>query len=208
MTEEEARSWVEERFGAAACVTLDHIGALVRDEATRQNLIAPSTLDQMWSRHLTDSAQLVPLAQEREGSWIDIGTGAGFPGLVVAALFAGPVTLVEPRAKRANFLSDVVSALGLHATVIQRKVEAVPPQTAAVISARAVASSDALLTMSSHLRDPGTMYVLPRGQAGIAEVEELRRDWSGMFHVEHSVTDDRSIIITATGVAGRCSVSR
>lgn len=207
MTEEQARSWIEQRFGAAATDKVACIGELVRAESARQNLIAPSTLEHIWKRHLLDSAQLVPLAPGDARDWIDVGTGAGFPGLVVAALFDGSVTLVEPRAKRAAFLGEAAEALGLRAIVLQRRVEVVPARTAHVISARAVASAAALFDMTTHLRDAATCYLLPRGQAGAGEVEPLRRDWSGVFHVEHSVTDSSSVIITAQGVARRCSVS-
>lgn len=208
MTEEEARVWVADRFGATATDKVAAIGDAVRAEASRQNLIAPSTLDHLWSRHLTDSAQLVSLAGDASGPWVDVGTGAGFPGLVAAALFAGKVLLVEPRQKRASFLREVCDALGLdNAFVVQSRAESVAAAQAGIITARAVASADALLAMTAHLRGPRTRYILPRGQAGAGEVEQLRRTWRGMFHVEHSVTDEKSIIITATGVAGRCSVS-
>lgn len=207
MTEEEARDWVRERFGAERFGIVDAIGDRVRAESERQNLVAPSTIDHMWARHLTDSAQLLALAPTTANSWVDVGTGAGFPGLIVAALFDGITVMVEPRVKRAAFLSLLVDEFSLPATVHQQRIEVVRIQPADIISARAVASADALLRMTTHLRHEATMMILPRGQAGVGEVEPLRRDWRGMFHVEHSITDERSVIITATGVAARCSVS-
>lgn len=207
MTEEEARDWVRDHFGPERYAIVAAIGERVRQESERQNLIAPSTLETMWSRHLTDSAQLLRLAPADARRWIDVGTGAGFPGVVVAALFDGEVALVEPRGKRATFLKELVAAFSLTATVHQARAEAVALAPADVISARAVATTDALLRMTTHLRHAATMMILPRGQGGEREIEPLQRDWRGVFHVKHSLTDQRSIILTATGVAARCSVS-
>ena len=95
MTEDEARHWLRERFGEAGEARMDILAGLVAGEAVSQNLIAPSTLATMWSRHIVDSAQLIGLAADTEGDWLDIGTGAGFPGLVIAALTDRAVTLVE-----------------------------------------------------------------------------------------------------------------
>ncbi len=86
---------------------------LLRAEATRQNLIAPSTIEAVWDRHILDSAQLVRFEPRRGASWADIGSGAGLPGLIVALLTDGPITLIEPRRLRAEFLRTAVQQLGL-----------------------------------------------------------------------------------------------
>src|SRR5687767_5148678 len=87
--------------------------ALLRDGSTKQNLIAASTLDDLWERHIVDSAQLVRFEPKPAASWIDIGSGPGLPGVVVALLTDGPVTLVEPRRLRVEFLNRVVGELDL-----------------------------------------------------------------------------------------------
>jgi 16S rRNA (guanine527-N7)-methyltransferase len=101
MTEEEARQWIRERFGDVGTTRMEALAGLVAAEAVNQNLVAPSTLASIWSRHIVDSAQLIGLANEVQGDWLDIGSGAGFPGLVVAALTNRAVFLVEPRRRRA-----------------------------------------------------------------------------------------------------------
>lgn len=86
MTEEEARSWARASFGVSCETRLAEFGTLIVEENLRQNLIAPSTIDQLWSRHIVDSAQLLAFVGSERGPWLDIGTGGGFPGLVIACL--------------------------------------------------------------------------------------------------------------------------
>ncbi|MBW6528019.1 16S rRNA (guanine(527)-N(7))-methyltransferase RsmG [Sphingomonas sp. RHCKR7] len=201
MTEEEARDWVVGRFGKAAARRLDRFGALVIAENERQNLIAPATAARMWSRHLLDSAQLLTLAN-RPGDWLDIGTGAGFPGMVIAALSDRAVTMVEPRGRRVDFLETAVEELALdNATILRGRAETLPPHRYDVISARAVAALEELLTMTRQLRGADTRLILPRGRGAATEIELARSRWQGTFHVEHSVTDPESLIVIADGVS-------
>lgn len=204
MTEDEARAWVKERFDGAAIARLEALAALVIDESERQNLIGPSTLGTLWSRHIVDSLQLLPLATDPDGAWIDIGTGAGFPGLAVAA--AQPsrdMTLVEPRRLRAEYLRRGAALLGLdRVTVIQDKVERVA-RPAAILSARAVANIDRLFASAIQCADKNTVWLLPKGKSAREEVAQARGKWHGMFHVEHSLTDPESRIVVATGVRPR-----
>jgi 16S rRNA (guanine527-N7)-methyltransferase len=207
MTEDQARAWAGEHFPAAVD-RLDRFATIVTRETERQNLISPSTIPLIWSRHIVDSAQLLSFVPASATTWLDIGTGAGFPGIVAAILFDGHVTMVEPRAKRATFLREVVAALDIDATVIQSRVETTTPTPADIISARAVATVDALLTMTAHLRGGLTTYLLPRGRTGQDEIVKARGGWHGTFHVEQSITDPASTILIATGVRTRCSASR
>jgi len=106
MTEEEARDWLSARNVPRE--TLDSIGrflAFLKVEASQQNLIAASTIGSLWARHVVDSAQLLEHAGSW-ASWLDLGSGAGFPGLIVALLGEGRVTLIESRAKRVAFLRE------------------------------------------------------------------------------------------------------
>jgi 16S rRNA (guanine527-N7)-methyltransferase len=204
VTEDEARGWIEERHGAAGVDAMARLAALVRDEATRQNLIAPSTLDEIWTRHIVDSAQLIPLADASAGTWLDIGTGAGFPGLVVAALTDRSIWLVEPRKRRADFLSACCDALGVasRTTVVTGKVERIEVQ-AAVISARAVASLWELLAAAAHCSTWNTLWLLPKGRSAREEIASAQQSWHGVFHVERSVTDPESLIVIAKEVTRR-----
>ncbi len=207
MTEEEARHWVRETFGVSRETLLERFGALLVAESKHQNLIAASTIDTLWTRHLVDSAQLIPLAGNApRGAWIDIGAGAGLPGIVVAILVERPVVLVEPRARRVAFLREVADALGLtkRVTVQQSRIEAYhPTNRAAVISARAVAELSTLLASALHCSDSGTLWVLPKGRNAQSEVEAAAANWQGAFHVERSITEPASGVVIAQGVRPR-----
>ncbi|WP_341208015.1 16S rRNA (guanine(527)-N(7))-methyltransferase RsmG [uncultured Sphingomonas sp.] len=200
MTEEEARSWCDARFGADATQRLDAFRIMVLEENDRQNLISPASKDAIWSRHIVDSAQLVDHCPDQASTWFDIGSGPGFPGMIVALVTGLEVTLVEPRGRRIEFLHAVANALSVsNVTIEKAKAEAVSGR-ADIISARAVASIPNLVAMTSHLRHAKTRMILPRGQNGDSEVAALPAKWRAMFHVEQSVTDPASAIVIADGV--------
>jgi len=203
MTEDDARAWAEARFDPDSIGRLDQLAAIVTVESDQQNLIARSTLETIWVRHIVDSLQLVPLAPA-EGDWLDIGTGAGFPGLAVACVQPDrPFLLVEPRRLRADFLRDTAAALGLDAVeVITGKVESVET-TVGVISARAVAQIDPLLASAIQCARKETVWLLPKGRSAREEVARAKQRWQGMFHVEQSITDPESNIVIASGVRRR-----
>jgi 16S rRNA (guanine527-N7)-methyltransferase len=181
---------------------LEAYAALLREESVRQNLVSASTLDQLWNRHVLDSAQLVRFEPGADASWADIGSGAGLPGIVVACLVAGPVTLVEPRRLRAEFLHKLVESLDLNASVVCQKAERAMGRFD-VITARAVAPLTQLLKISQHLSTTKTVWALPKGRKAEAELVEAQRTWQGAFHVERSVTDAESFIVVATGVRAK-----
>lgn len=204
MSEAAARAWIGERFGVSRETQLAVLVDLVKREAERQNLVSAATLDAIWHRHVKDSAQLLRLAGESQGHWVDIGTGAGFPGLVVAVLTERPVTLVEPRGRRAAFLNHAIQALGLPDRVVveARRVEQVAG-SADLISARAVAPLTKLLAAAAHLSTAKTRWLLPKGRSAREEVAAAQRSWHGMFHVEQSLTDPESLIVIVEKVARR-----
>ncbi|NLS26900.1 Ribosomal RNA small subunit methyltransferase G [Sphingomonas sp. S2M10] len=207
MTEAEARLWVRERYGVSRETQLATFGSILTTEAEHQNLIARSTLESLWSRHLTDSAQLVPLSEGApQGAWLDVGSGAGLPGLVAALLTDRVVVLVEPRAKRVLFLRDAAERLGIadRVTVIGSKVESFRPALpVAVVSARAVAELSALMLSTVHCTDLSTVWLLPKGRSAQSEVDAARAKWQGRFHVEPSITQPDSGIVVATQIGAR-----
>ena len=182
--------------------TLIRYAALRKEESARQNLVSVSTLEDLWERHVLDSAQLVRFEPHSRASWADIGAGAGLPGVVIACLVQGRVTLIEPRRLRAEFLHKVCESLCLRATVVARKVERVEGKYD-VITARAVASLAQVLKISAHLSTRNTVWALPKGRSATRELAEARQAWQGAFHVEQSVTDADSQIVVATGVRAR-----
>ena len=181
---------------------LERYVALLREENERQNLVSAATLNAVWERHILDSAQLVRYAPHERASWIDIGSGAGLPGIVIACLVAGPVTLAEPRRLRAEFLHKAIESLELRATVQCAKAERVVGRFD-VIAARAVASLTQLLKISAHLSTRKTVWALPKGRSAPTELAEARLAWQGEFRVEPSVTDDESFIVVATEVRAK-----
>jgi len=213
MTEEEAKRWLDGRgwWSGQAGERLRTFVALLLEEADRQNLISQASRQQIWARHIVDSAQLLALLSPRDadGLWIDLGTGAGLPGLVIACLRESPLTLIEARPLRTAFLRRCVETLALdHVTVVTDKVERVVlGGPASVISARAFAPLDRLLILSSHLSDENTVWLLPKGRQAEKELEMVGRDWQAMFHVEHSLTDPESRIVTIRQLCRRAPAS-
>lgn len=207
MTEEEARQWIRDRYGVPRETLLERFADILRDESARQNLISAASLDQLWARHLVDSAQLLTLADAAgRGDWIDVGAGAGLPGMVVAILSDRAVVLVEPRAKRAEFLRQAADALQLtkRVTVIASRVEVYKPaRPAAIVSARAVSALPGLLQSTIHCTDSSTVWLLPKGRNAHSEVEAARHAWQGVFHVEPSITQLESGIVVAREVRPR-----
>lgn len=183
--------------------TLQRFLGLLAAANERHNLVSATTLSRAWDRHILDSAQLVRFEPFTGSTWLDVGSGAGLPGLVVAALVQGPVHLIEPRRLRAEFLVHAASELRLdNVSVHQRKVEKVSGSYD-VITARAVAPLPRLLEISAHLSTGKSRWILPKGRNARAELAGAKRSWHGVFHVEPSVTDKDSSIIVATGIRAK-----
>lgn len=176
--------------------------ALVRDEGVHQNLVSAKDLDHIWERHILDSAQLVRFEPSSPASWVDVGAGAGFPGLVIACLVFGPVTLIEPRRLRADFLHRAAESLQIEPNILCSKSERVRG-TFDVITARAVAALPRLFEISHHLSTRNSRWVLPKGRNAQSELADAQRAWQGRFHVEPSVTDSDSFIVIGTGVRAK-----
>ena len=204
--EAEARAWLASRADAPALARLETLVAALIDENQRQNLVARASLAQVWQRHIVDSAQLLHVSRETVagGPWLDLGSGAGFPGLVIAALQPGrPVTLVDSRRLRTEWLARAADALGLsNVEVILSRVEDIPARHWQVISARAFAPLERLLAMATRFSTPETLWLLPKGAKAQHELDALPADWIHMFHVEQSLTDPSAGIIIGQ-LAGR-----
>lgn len=150
------------------------------------NLVAPNTLSDIWGRHFLDSAQLLPLAPEGTARWLDLGSGGGFPGLVIAALGIPQVHLVESDQRKAAFLREAARAMGVAAAVHVKRIEAVEPAdlhramggAPQVISARALAPLAELLPRAYRLAGPQTIYLFPKGRQAEDELTEARRYWT------------------------------
>jgi 16S rRNA (guanine527-N7)-methyltransferase len=173
------------------------------------NLVANSTLPHVWTRHVADSLQLLPLAPGAT-RWIDIGSGAGFPGLVIACALAdvagAEVHLVESIQKKANFLRDCANTLGVPAIVHARRIEdfsKVSKRAFDVVTARAVAPLDKLLGYAIPLLKRGGVGLFPKGQDVEAELTAASKSWTIEADLIPSKTDSRGRIVRVRRAAKR-----
>lgn len=203
--EEEARRWLTSlpECDDVARERIERFIALLREENTRQNLVSKASLEEVWLRHIADSAQLLTHVPRGTGPWLDLGTGAGFPGLVIAMLRPEcEVLMVESRNRRAEWLDQARTGLGLeNARVAGSRLESVETRKMAVISARAFAPLDRLLGLSAGFSTKETFWLLPKGRSAQQELDELG-GWRHAFHVEQSLTDPEAGII-AGHLSGR-----
>ena len=198
MIEGEAHSWLVETFDVSR-ETQDRLEAFVaflKVEAQLQNLVSAATLDQIWSRHIVDSAQLLRFVSG-DGDWLDLGSGAGFPGLIVPMLSNHRVLLVESRAKRIDFLERAIVMLGMEdvAVVAGMPLERLETAPYSVISARAFAPLPRLLQLSYRFSTDNTMWLLPKGRNAVNELNDVHDHWNHDLTVEPSITDSEAGIL-------------
>ena len=200
--EEQARAYCAKLTDAAGMARLERLAAMVVAENTRQNLIAKASERDIWVRHLADSAQLLgSVPRETKSPWLDLGTGAGFPGLVIAALRPDlDLVLVESRKKRVDWLNGAAEGLGLTKCRTEgRRLEHVDSFDAATISARAFAPLPKLFALSARFSTRDTLWLLPKGRSAVQEVASLPAEVGRLFHVEQSATDPDAGIVIGTG---------
>jgi 16S rRNA (guanine527-N7)-methyltransferase len=174
--------------------------AIVTKWNSKINLIARSTEAEIWTRHIVDSAQIYDLAPSDARHWADFGSGAGFPGFVVACIAAEKnpslqITLVESDQRKCAFLRTASLELGLKPQILTQRIEAIPPLGADVVSARALASLDQLCAFAHrHLAPQGTA-LFPKGKTADQEVESARQNWQ--FHLTRiqSETDESACLL-------------
>ncbi|HEV2605417.1 MAG TPA: 16S rRNA (guanine(527)-N(7))-methyltransferase RsmG [Microvirga sp.] len=171
-----------------------------------KNLVGPATLQEVWSRHIADSLQLLTLVPDAK-LWLDLGSGAGFPGLVLAIAGADrglAVHLVESNDRKCAFLRHVARLTGAPATVHARRLEEVVPDFAGrsdVVSARALAALDQLLAWTEPLLTTGTTGLFPKGRDVAAELTQARKSWTFEADILPSRTDSEARILRITSLA-------
>lgn len=200
-----------EAFAAAFAVSRETVArlriyeALLRRWQRAVNLVAPATLDTLWQRHFADSAQLLALAPAAR-HWLDLGSGAGFPGMVIAILLANHngvmVRLVESNARKCAFLADVAAATGAPVDILCQRAERLPAAGLPppdVITARALAPLDRLLDLSAPLFGPHTRGLFLKGRQAAVEVEAARRRWrfDAVLHASRTEPDSAVVELTA-----------
>ncbi|OWJ73212.1 16S rRNA (guanine(527)-N(7))-methyltransferase RsmG [Haematobacter missouriensis] len=176
---------------------------LLRKWNPKINLVSTSTLDDLWGRHFRDSAQLLTFSRDF-GAWVDLGSGGGFPGMVIAILGMGKdrsFTLVESDQRKAAFLSTVAREASVKVNVISQRSEAIPPLKADVVSARALAPLPRLLSMvERHLAQNG-VALLPKGRGVEREIHEALEKFRFDVQKFPSETDPNGVILKIEGLS-------
>jgi 16S rRNA (guanine527-N7)-methyltransferase len=185
---------------------LEAFEALARRWTEKINLVAPSTVADLWTRHIADSAQLWPLAPAGARSWADLGSGGGFPGMVIAILTADTgapqVTLIESDQRKCAFLRTVLRELSIKATILDQRVESAPPQSADIVSARALAPLPTLLPLVTRHLAPAGIALLPKGRDHAAELDAARaQGWTFTAEALPSSTDPTARILRLRDLA-------
>lgn len=173
-----------EGFAAATGVSRETLGrleafaALLTSWSARINLVGRATLDDLWRRHFLDSAQLMPLIPAGAANIVDLGSGAGFPGLVLAILGAPGVELVEADSRKAAFLREAARIADAPVIVRGCRIEAVAPRAADVVTARGCAPLGRLLTLGKRFIGPHTTCLFLKGARVEEELTEAGKDWT------------------------------
>jgi len=169
---------------------------LLSDWSQRHNLVARSTLPDLWHRHFLDSAQLEPLIPQGARTLADLGSGAGFPGLVLAAMRPElAVTLHESTGKKCDFLRAAAQAMELEVTVQNARIEVLPPRAYDVVTARALAPLPLLLTYARSLTGPNSDCLFLKGQNLVSELTEAHKSWKMETSQVPSKTDPSGAIL-------------
>jgi 16S rRNA (guanine527-N7)-methyltransferase len=169
--------------------------------SARINLVGRDTLPDLWRRHILDSAQLLHFVPRSARNLIDLGSGAGLPGLVLAIHGVPGVELVEADSRKAAFLREAARITGAEATIRPCRIQAVPPHTVDVVTARACAPLDRLLELAAPFLAPGTLCLFPKGERFNEELTLARKAWTMNVSVEQSLSDRRGIVLRLQQVA-------
>lgn len=159
------------------------------------NLVSAKSLPQLWERHILDSLQLVPLIPPGARTLVDVGSGAGFPGLILALVGRWDVHLVESDTRKSVFLRDSARLCGVPVTVHAVRIESLAAPKADVITARALAPVADLLRLTAGFRQTGTVHLFPKGRGAEAELTEAEKTWTLAVDRIPSLTDPDAVIL-------------
>lgn len=202
VTDDAARAAVEAAVSRETFRRLGLIVDLLRKWQKTINLVAPATLPEVWSRHIADSLQLINHVSADSARWVDLGSGGGFPGLVVAAALSerpgADVHLVESDTRKSAFLREVARVAELPVTVHAQRIEqvsqALAPRTE-VVSARALAPLPKLLELAEPFLSAGALGVFPKGRDAERELTEARKGWTLDCDLRASVSDREARVL-------------
>ena len=169
------------------------------------NLVSRSTLDNFWNRHVLDSAQFLSSVGEKAGKWVDLGSGGGLPGLVVAILSdeiepVNKLFLVEADVRKAVFLKTVCRELGLKVEVYNNRIEELPPMSANIVSARALAPLKTLCLYAKNNLEKDGEAVFAKGENWKAELVEAQKKWIFSYEAVKSTLHEGSVVLVLRGI--------
>lgn len=167
------------------------------------NLVSPTTLNDVWSRHIIDSAQIAPLIEEKDRFLIDLGSGAGLPGVVLAIMGCRNVHLIESDTRKSVFLREISRILDLKISIHNERVENLIFSDVGYITARAFASLDDLCHFSLPFLSQDTICFFPKGKNYDKEVERAQKNWGFNCHAHPSKTDSSAVILEITQLQSR-----
>ena len=204
------RPWGPEEFAAETNVSretlarLKAFAGLLEDWNSRHNLVSARSLADVWRRHFWDSAQLAPLVPASAKALVDLGSGAGFPGLVLAEMLRDrvAVTLYEATAKKCVFLAAAAERMGLAVTIRNCRIEEAAPQVFDVVTARALAPLPKLLGYVQRFTGPSSVCLLLKGQNLGSELTEAHKSWNMKARQIESLTDPSGVILEVRNLAG------
>ena len=182
-------------------------GALIQKWNPSINLVAKSTLSDVWIRHIIDSAQVYFSAMDEKSSiWTDIGSGGGLPGIVIATLAQGDgqqigVTMVESDKRKSVFLRTAIRELGLTETrVINERIESAQIRVSDIVTARALAPLTDLFMLSQGFSDQSTTFLFQKGKNWNSEIEIAQNHWFFHYDAIKSETDSNAVILKIRGL--------
>ena len=174
---------------------LEAYAACLEEWQGRMNLVGRSTMEDLWRRHMQDSAQLLRHVPQGCRRLVDLGSGAGFPGLVLSIMGVAGVELVESDQKKAAFLRAAALASDSDAVIHACRVEDLPAGRADVVTARAVAPLERLIPMVAPFMAEGSVAILPKGSSVEGELKAVARHWHLWYSRYTSMTDPRGSIL-------------
>lgn len=185
---------------------LEKYVALIEKWTPKINLISKSSLPDIWTRHILDSLQVYHAGPAAFGRWLDLGSGGGLPGIVVAIMAEESsdqqnVCMVESDGRKAAFLRAAIRETGVSGTVICERIEELPPQNADVVSARALADLGSLLGYADRHLAKGGMALFSKGMSWEKELAVALNQWSFSYEPLKSETEDGSVILRIGDIA-------
>lgn len=201
----QGRNAVAEAVSRETLARLDIIADLLVHWQKTINLVAPATLPQLWTRHIADSLQLIAHVPEKPLRWVDLGSGGGFPGLVVAAVLAeragSQMHLVESDTRKCAFLREAARRASLPVSVHPQRIEQVAERLAPgtdVVSARALAPLPKLLDLAAPFLAAGALGIFPKGKDAESELTAARKGWTLDLELRESRSDPDGRVLLVT----------